>query len=167
MPVGKLTGHYSNEGSMIKERIDKMKYFNTRAFTGWLYRYERDYCKQYAQIHWDLSESSEQVIAGIWTREKAAAEHLAKTIYERLLYYCPCCDDDPEIIPSYSFDIRDCEEIANVFIEEFADRTDTGYSEETLKYIAMENTRKALEMRNQNLSSRKRNWFVRLINHFA
>jgi hypothetical protein len=140
---------------MIKERIDKMKYFETKVFAGWLYRHERDYCKEYARIYWDLSPTYKQIISGQYTREKAAAENLAKTIYERLLNYCPCCDDDPEIIPPYSFDIRVCEEIANAFIEEFVDRSRLGYSEETLKYIAIENRCKALEMRYRNIFFRK------------
>jgi hypothetical protein len=152
---------------MIKDRIDKMKYFETKVYAGWLYRFERDFCKKYAQIHWDLSPTCDQVIAGHWTREKAAAINLVKTIYELLLQLCPCDEDDPQILPHYFFDIVDWEEIAKAFIEEFVDRSRVGYSEETLKYIAIENKCKALEIRYRKSIFRKQNWFVRLINIFC
>jgi hypothetical protein len=165
--VSKLTGNLSDGEDMIKERIDKMKFFETKVYAGWLYRFERDYCKKYAQIHWELSPTCDQVTAGHWTREKTAAVALAKTIEEMLSELCPCGEDDPQILPHYSFDCVDWEEIANAFIEEFADRSRVGYSKETLKYLAWMENFKALQICNQKHFSRKQNWFVRLIKIFC
>jgi hypothetical protein len=152
---------------MIKERIDKMQSFETKVFAGWLYGFERDYCKKYAQIHWDLSPTCDQVISGHWTREKAAAIALAKTIDEMISELCPCDEDDPQILPPYSFDLVDWEEIAKAFIEEFADRSRNGYSQETLKYNDWLKTFDALEMHDRKQFSRKQNWFERFINIFC